>query len=422
MTLAHAAHGDLLGAPDLFLEIGLVVLVGLVTVALRAGWPRPRLEHASAGWLLPSWSAAVGRGAAVVGATLGSLVWLTTLIAALFATDDPPENLAPFVVSLPFLLGGGVVLSLVFDGWWRAASPFATLAGAARRRASAEVPPPWVAPVMLGSYLWLATAFHDGGEVRPIGIWLALYTLAGIAGTVRWGTPFAETGDGFAAVFGSVGHVAPIARDGASGRIRLRWPPTGLGGTEVAPGTVAALLLATGAAAFSGLRSMDWWQLEVVGGRTEWSRTMVDTLGLAFTVGVVAVLWFAGQALGRTASTALVPVGAGVVVAFLLTDLTMRSIDVVALVSDPFGEGWDLLGTADWFPDLAWMTSPRLAWGEIAAIATGAVLGAIAAHDRARADALGAVPDVRRAALAAGYAEIGAATAVAFASVVLLLR
>ena len=127
-------------------------------------------------------------------------------------------------------------------------------------------------------------------------------------------------------------------------------------------------------------------------------------------------MWVLAQRMARSAGTGLVSVAAGVVVAFLLTDLVMRTVDVLALASDPFGKGWDLFGTSDWFPDLGWQSSPRLAWVEIAAITVGAALAAVAARDAALATG-----DRRRAALVA-RAETAATTVLALGALVLLLR
>jgi hypothetical protein len=150
--------------------------------------------------------------------------------------------------------------------------------------------------------------------------------------------------------------------------------------------------------------------------RSGWARTAVDTAGLAFTIGVAALVWVLAQRAARSSGTGLVSVAAGVIVAFLLTDLVLRTVDVLALASDPFGKGWDLFGTSDWFPDLGWQSSPRLAWTEIAAITLGAALAAVAAHDAALA-----VVDRRRAGLVARV-ETAATTALALGALVLLLR
>ncbi|HET7721734.1 MAG TPA: hypothetical protein VFK43_17325, partial [Acidimicrobiales bacterium] len=124
-VFAHAAHGT---ETPLWLMIGaLGVLLGLTYLVLRSSWPAGRLQPGT-GRLLAPWTAPVLRVLAGSAAAAGLAVWALALSAALFATTNPTENLAPFVVSPSFLLGGGVVLSAVVGNWWTAASPFATLA------------------------------------------------------------------------------------------------------------------------------------------------------------------------------------------------------------------------------------------------------------------------------------------------------
>jgi hypothetical protein len=58
---------------------------------------------------------------------------------------------------------------------------------------------------------------------------------------------------------------------------------------------------------------------------------------------------------------------------------------LISTLSDPFGQGWDLFGTADRAINY-WM-SPRVVWYiQVLAIVTGHVTGVILAHDRALAE------------------------------------
>jgi hypothetical protein len=415
-VLAHAAHGNAFGVPEWLLEAALVLLAVLAWLALRTSWPAPRLAGATGGRLLPAWTAPLVRVLATVAAAVGLAAWALTLTAGLFAVDDPTENLATFVVSIP-LLAGGMLLSAVASDWWRAASPFATLARIVPDRPASPAAPAWVGPAMLATYLWLTVAFHLGGEVRWVGAWLAAYTLAAVAGAAAWGRAWVGAGEGFALLLGSVARMAPLARDQATGRLRLRAPLAGLGAGDLPAGTAEACLLTAGSAAFSALRRLDWWQVDVMGARTGWDRTLIDTLGLVFVVGVVVIAWRVATGAQRADPAPLVPLALGVTTAFLLTDLTMRAVDVAALLSDPYGKGWDLLGTAGWFPDVQWQSSTRLAWAEIAALAAGAVLAVVVAHDRALA-----AEGSRARADHAARPRVTATTAMATAALVLLFR
>lgn len=55
----------------------------------------------------------------------------------------------------------------------------------------------------------------------------------------------------------------------------------------------------------------------------------------------------------------------------------------LALLSDPFGEGWDLFGTAGDRIDYTVVTPDQIAYVQVAAIVLGHVAGVVAAHDRA---------------------------------------
>ena len=55
----------------------------------------------------------------------------------------------------------------------------------------------------------------------------------------------------------------------------------------------------------------------------------------------------------------------------------------IPLLSDPFGRGWDLLGTADFAPNLT-VAAPNTVWYvQAGALVAGHVVGLAVAHDRA---------------------------------------
>ena len=131
-----------------------------------------------------------------------------------------------------------------------------------------------------------------------------------------------------------------------------------------------------------------------------------------------AVAWLAATSRrGSSSAKPLAPLALGIVAAFLLTDLTVRSVDALALLSDPHGKGWDLLGTADWFPDIAWQSSTRLAWAEIVAAGLGAVGAVLVAHDTALSTEKG-----RASAERTLLPQLAAGTLLATAALLVLLR
>jgi hypothetical protein len=79
----------------------------------------------------------------------------------------------------------------------------------------------------------------------------------------------------------------------------------------------------------------------------------------------------------------LVPIAFAYVVAHYFSFLLIEGqIGIVAL-SDPFGRGWNLFGTADHLIDIALLSATTIWYVQVLAIVTGHVGGVILAHDRA---------------------------------------
>jgi hypothetical protein len=377
VLLAHAA-ADL--APSWLLVATLLLGIGLTWVWARASWPTPRLSP-TAGHVLPAWTAPVLRVLAVALAAAGVAVWALTLTAGLFAdTPNPIDNLALYIVNLQLLVLGILAAAVVGD-WWAAAGPFGTFARLLPPRSAPGGAPPWTAPALLATFLWLVTCYHDDRNPVVLGAWLLGYTVAVLAGAHRWGRRWVATGEGLAVLFGAAAAIAPFRRDPATGRPVLQPPLSGLGG-PLPPGTASVCVLTGSAAVFWVARRTDWWVSDINHGRTGWSETLVSTFGLVLTVGVAALVVMLGARRSTRPSPAgLVPLMVGVAGAMLLAQSLARGIDAIALISDPYGRGWDLLATADWHPDPRWEGSRRLAWTELALLLLGSVGAVLAAHD-----------------------------------------
>ena len=70
-------------------------------------------------------------------------------------------------------------------------------------------------------------------------------------------------------------------------------------------------------------------------------------------------------------------------VSHYFTLLVIQGQKALSLASDPFGYGWDLLGTVDYSPNIA-PFSPNTVWYvQVGALVAGHVAGLAVAHDRA---------------------------------------
>jgi hypothetical protein len=79
----------------------------------------------------------------------------------------------------------------------------------------------------------------------------------------------------------------------------------------------------------------------------------------------------------------LVPIALAYVVAHYFSFFVRESQYLAIYVSDPFGFGWDLFGTADVRPRINVMAPQTIWYVQVAALVIGHVAGLVLAHDKA---------------------------------------
>ena len=104
---------------------------------------------------------------------------------------------------------------------------------------------------MIFAFATLEFAYSDPSSPRALAFAIALYTYVALFGMAAFGRDTWErNGEGFAVLFGLLARLAPLHVE--DGRIRVRWPLTGLAGAEPVPGTVAFVSVMLGAVLFDG--------------------------------------------------------------------------------------------------------------------------------------------------------------------------
>jgi hypothetical protein len=79
----------------------------------------------------------------------------------------------------------------------------------------------------------------------------------------------------------------------------------------------------------------------------------------------------------------LVPIALVYAVAHYFTLLLVQGQYAIPLASDPFGYGWDVLGTIDFQPNLSPLAPNTIWYVQVGALVAGHVAGLAIAHDRA---------------------------------------
>jgi hypothetical protein len=434
LVVAHGIGGvQDLPVPTWLFYWGAGIVLVVSFVALGALWQRPQLARRALGRPLPPGLSRFVLGPArillqLLSVALFALVW----ISALFGETDPLDNLAPTWIYVIFWLGVPL-LSVLLGNVWRALSPWRAIADAfvwARELGGGEARPLASYPAGLGRYpaalalfafVAMELCYADPSSPRSLAFAVAVYTYWALFGMAAFGREtWSQRGEGFAVLFGLYARIAPLhAQDG---RIRLRWPLTGLSGAERVPGTVAFFAVMLGSVLFDGYSRTTQW-LDLIArveepylldrpGLGELLVTGVNLVGLIGGVLLVGLAYLAACALAGMAVDSsralapefvlsLVPIAFAYEVAHYFSLFVIQGQFAVPLLSDPLGRNWNLFGTAGVVPDIGVLTPNSVWYVQAAALVVGHVAGLTIAHDRAVA----IFPD-RQAALRSQYAML----------------
>lgn len=418
MTLiAHGIGGvkDLPVPGWLFLWGAAVVLV-LSFLALGALWKRPQLERRAAGRPLPEGlervllSRALHVMLGVLSAALLGLVFLTALIGE----PSSAQNLAPTFVYVVFWLGL-VPVQVLLGNVWPVLNPWLAVANGVAwvwARLGRSWTPPlsyaerfgvWPAAFLLFCFAALELCYAEPANPRALALAIALYSYVAWFGMAAYGRrTWAERGEAFTVYFGLLARIAPFGvRDG---RIVLRAPLSGLAGRETTPGMLAFVAVMLGSVVFDSVSRLTLWQdfraeLEqpyVVDspGAAELIATGLALAGLIASVAAVALAFLGAIRIARNLVgerrplvpeflLGLVPIAFVYAVAHYFTSLIRDGQYAIPLASDPFGYGWDLLGTVDYSPSIMPFAPNTVWYVQLGALVGGHVAGLAVAHDRA---------------------------------------
>ena len=226
-----------------------------------------------------------------------------------------------------------------------------------------------------------------------------------LAAQAVWGVEtWTHRGEAFSVYFNLLSRISVIeTRDRVVG---LRPPLGGLPRLDPARGTVAFVAVMIGTVTFDGLSQGSLWggiEPTLQDLFTSLGFTVETALDLAGTVGLVGrasrrrllLARDGGCALRRRRPAAaklrmtfvhsLVPIAAVYVLAHYLTYLVFEGQAIQYLASDPFGQGWDLFGTASAAIDFSLIGDHATWYAQVALVVIGHVAALTLAHDRALA-------------------------------------
>jgi hypothetical protein len=309
---------------------------------------------------------------------------------------------------------GLVLVSILFGDVFRAFNPWRAIGrvvgAVVGRRAPARRPYPerlgrWPAVVGLLMFTWIELVGRWADTPSTLATAVVGYTVVTLAAQSIWGVEtWTRRGETFSVYFNLLSRVSVFeTRDRVVG---LRRPLGGLPRLDPVPGTVAFVLAMIGTVTFDGLSQGSLWNDDVgpaIQDAFAWleadaATRLADTVGLLAAVGIVAGFYaigiegatsvgggFSAPRLRRLFVHSLVPIACVYAIAHYVTYLLGEGQAMKYLVSDPFGQGWDLFGTASAAIDFGLLSQNATWYVQFGFVLVGHVAALVLAHDRALA-------------------------------------
>ncbi|MBY4401882.1 hypothetical protein HQO26_11215 [Rhodococcus fascians] len=402
MILAHGLGGSTdLPIPVTYALIGGAWALAASFVLLLFAWRRPRLDATRVVVALPR-TTVVADSAIVRGLiwTLSVLLAGTVALASVWGPQDSSNALLGTFYVLVWV--GIVPASLVFGPFWRIVSPMRALhrvvCGLLRRPTSSAIVAyrrEWgCVPAVVGlfAFVWLELASPDSGSVPAVRLWCAVYVLVMAVGAAIFGDEWFSRADPFEVYSDTVSRLSPLTRDAASGLLALRYPLDGAVNLPVQRGSVAVLAVLLGSTAFDSIGQIPAWRSLV--DESALGSVPTRTLGLMAVICVVgAAFWSAARATGGVSRVrraalpgllahSLIPIVVGYMTAHYLTYFVEKGQQTIISLSDPLGNGANVLGLQDASVSYVLSNHPSAVAGiAVLAVVVGHLVGITLAHD-----------------------------------------
>jgi hypothetical protein len=136
----------------------------------------------------------------------------------------------------------------------------------------------------------------------------------------------------------------------------------------------------------------------VLGTSTGWNYTFINTFGLIWMSGIVAIAYVIATTAAAWITDndrydaparyvhSLIPIAFAYEFAHYFTFLLYEGQDIFRLMSDPFGRDWNLFGTVDYVINFTLLSPDTVSWTKISGVIIGHIIAVMLAHDRAIED------------------------------------
>ena len=402
---------------------GVTIVLTFVTIAIfvrdtgfTGGYPRVNLlRFAPIRWFIRP---------AIVGLVrlLAVVLFVVSVCAGFFGVQDPYSNLITTMVWVVWWVGCAFVCALIGD-IWALANPLRTIFAwferlyawfTGGRALARELPYPaslgvWPGVALFFGFAWAELIWQQNDVPIYLARALLCYAAATWIGMFLFGREsWLAAGETFSIAFGILSRFAPI--EASKNELNLRPPGAGLmAERQVSVSFLVFVVLMLASVTFDGFLETPLNQrvstavqqsptmaaalFELSERGLEESQVIATAALAAFALGFLAVYWLASWTTARLARRrlsarevgcsfvlTLVPIAVAYHLSHYFSLLMTAGQFVIPLVSDPFGFGWNLFGTAQYKVDLG-ILSPYVFWySAVTLIVIGHVVAVVLAH------------------------------------------
>ena len=347
------------------------------------------------------------------------VLFAAMLLTGFFGDQNPYRNLAPTLVWIIAWVGLAYVSAFVGNVWplinpWRTVfdgvqTAYRHICG---RTLALDKPYPnalgvWPAVLLLLAFSWIELVYPTPAVPSHLATFALGYSVLTWTGMFLFGSEtWLRHGEFFTVVFGTFARFAPTDIRTAPPKPQFLLRRFGAGLTrheQISPSMMALVLLLLSSVLYDGLITTPEWSVaeSVIIARfsdvVEFGPVAIRSIALVgFWLLFLSAYWIVSiimsavtewqlspQQIARSFALTLIPIALGYHLAHYLVYLLVQGQYIVPLLSDPFGYGWNLFGTASYRPNIA-IVGARFAWyTAVVAVLLGHIAAVYLAHVQA---------------------------------------
>ena len=342
-----------------------------------------------------------------VGQALSVFLFLLTIITGLIGVNDFAFNFNMTFFWIIFLLGTAYMTALT-GNFYRVLNPFFSLVSLSEYVWNASSKPIFTYPKKLGYFpallgYFFLIYFELIGDVTPhkLSVVLLIYSCITFLGVILFGkNDWLEKAEFFGVFFALLSWVSPLAKE--KKHVVLRVPFTALVEKRIESFSLLLFILfMLSSTAFDGFRETTVWGNISSALSTQMSSLfglqtafVIDTVFLIlspfFFLGIYIVILLLTKLVVHTSESiyalalafapSLIPIALVYNIAHYYTFLLIQGQDIIRLISDPFGYGWNIFQTANFTPNISLLPTTLIWQTEVAFLLSGHIVAVYISH------------------------------------------